>query len=137
MNWSKTREEWRKARDSHGIKKGAVSGVSIGDAIEKVAKAEAKGYATLLSAAEALKAALEKYQVGLKKAKNVKVFSDWIDKNILKDTNKLIADAKADLATALAVLDKVRKSPALNSILPAMTLVTDVDELMKKDPNLA
>jgi hypothetical protein len=136
MNWGKTREDWRKARDSHGIKKGAVSGVSIGDAIEKVVKAEGKGYAVLLSAAEALKTALEKYQTGLKKAKNGKDFSDWIDKNILKDTNALIAEAKADLATARALLKQTRNTVTLDAIFPDLNMAAKAEEKMKHDPSL-
>jgi hypothetical protein len=136
MDWSKARDEWRKARDNHGIKKGAVSGVSIGDTIEKVVKAEGKGYAALLSAAEALKTALEKYQAGLKKAKTGKDFSDWIDKNILKDTDALITVAKADLATALALHAKARDTVTLHSIFPDLMMVSRADALMKTDPSL-
>jgi hypothetical protein len=136
MSWGKKRDEWRKARDNHGVKKGAVSGVSIGDAIEKVVKAEGKGYAALLSAAETLKIALEKYQAGLKKAKTGKEFSDWIDKNILKETDALIADAKADLATALALEAKARDTVTLHSIFPDLKLVNKAEAQMKADPSL-
>lgn len=137
MSWSKTREDWRKARDSHGIKKGAVSGVSIGDAIDKVAKAEQKGYAALLTAAEGLKTALEKYQAGLKKAKTGAAFSDWIDKNILRDTKALIADAQADKSAAIALQNKARNTVELGAIFPDLKILKRVEAKLKTDPTLS
>jgi hypothetical protein len=137
MSWGKKRDEWRKARDGHKIKKGAVSGVSIGDAIDKVTKAEEKGYASVIEAATALKKALDKYQTGLKKAAPTKDFSVWIDTNIMKDVDTLIANAKADLKAVTDLKDLASKSPDLKGLLPDLAIVQSADALMKKDTTLS
>gem|GEM_PF-4606585 len=48
--WKDKRKAWTTIRDKHKIKKGAVSGVSLGDAIDKVYAAVCKGYRPLLRA---------------------------------------------------------------------------------------
>lgn len=138
MDWTKKRKEWRSARDDHGVKAGAVSGVKIGDAIDKVCKVEESGYASLLTAAKNLKASLLKYQAGLKKVKPKKDFSGWIAKNLMKDVDGFIADISADLKSLIVLQETIRKSPALNILFPDTgTVVGAADQAMKSDPSLS
>jgi len=137
MNWTKKRNDWRKARDDNGIKKGAVAGVSIGDAIGKMAKAEEKGYPTLLAAANSLKGNLVKYQSGLKKVKGSKDFSGWIAKNFMKDVDGLIADISADLKSVKGLHNTARNSVDLRALIPELSMVQEANNLMKSKPNLS
>jgi hypothetical protein len=95
--WKNKRKEWTTARDKHGVKKGAVSGVSIGDALDKVYASSAKGYKPLLAAIAALRKDLAKYID--KSGKASPSFVTWIKGNLIKDLDRLEQDAQADLAT--------------------------------------
>ena len=62
-----TRTEWVQLRDkTHKVSKGAVSGVSMGDALDAYHKEGAKGLDAALKAAPKLKTAAEKYLKGCK-----------------------------------------------------------------------
>ena len=106
-DFSKMRKVWQNARDKAGIKKGVVSGLSVGDAIDKVAKAQTQGYASLFKAAQELDKSLSKYKS--KVAKSNPGFVKWIDKEIGKDTANLLKAVKVDMADVKWILNYILK----------------------------
>ena len=119
-DWSRMRKVWTEERNKHGIKDGAVPGVGVGNAIEKVQKALGKGYESTAVEAASLVATLKRYQDKIKpKAPR---FADWIEKNIAADAKTLLADARADTE----FLDWVVKDCLPNSAPDAASLFPDV-----------
>ena len=102
-DWTKMRKTWTDARDKAKVKKGAVSGVSIGDAIEAVVKAEAKGYNAVFKATEALAVAFGKYKAKLAKSNPdlIKV----IDNTFLKEIKEYQGQVRADIGNVTWIRD--------------------------------
>lgn len=80
--WKKLHKEWVKARDAATPKvaSGAVKGVSLGGAIDDVAKAYAKNLLAVNKAATKLSAAAKKYAAGIR-ATN-KQLATWVEVHI-------------------------------------------------------
>jgi hypothetical protein len=97
-DWKKLRQQWVKARDSAKpkVEKGAVKGVSVGDAIDNVTKASLKGHLPLAKAIQDLQKDLDKYKAGIK-SKN-KDLVDWLEKNVEKPADDLMSDLSDDVA---------------------------------------
>jgi hypothetical protein len=118
-DWTKMRKTWTDARDKAKVKKGAVSGVSIGDAIDAVVKAEAKGYNAAHKASEALAAALGKYKTKL--AKTNPDLVKWIDATLLKQ----IKDYQGQVALDLGHISWIKQYPLGDTIMSSYGLNPD------------
>ncbi len=128
-DWSGLRKKWADARDKAGVKKGSVSGVSLGDAIDKVAKA--KGYTSLTNALNALKDDVAKY-----KGKIQKTHPDlckWIDKNIGDEIKDLNSKALLDIDSLHWMVNNLMAPSDLNilTILPDDGKIQNAMALMK------
>jgi hypothetical protein len=134
-DWSKMRKKWTDNRDAHGVKKGAVSGVSVGDAIDKVMKTESKGYNPLYAACTALDSALTKYKAKI--AKTHPDFVKWIDKNIQDDLDDLAADVFRDIHENLKwVTDDIAREQvySIQALIPDCTMLPNVEKLLTAKP---
>src|SRR3954447_8287798 len=108
-----TRQQWQKERDTAKVPKGAAR-VSMGDAIEKFHKANAKGVREGVAAAQALKKDLEAYKAAVKTK-----YKPWHDRIVkmleydinsyLSDTAKLAAVVKTYTAKHTPAIDAVRQ----------------------------
>jgi hypothetical protein len=85
-----TKDRWKTERDDkkHKVPSGAVSGVKMGDTLKKFHEEHAKGLIQGLAAAKTLKAAITKYQTGIKA--KYKVFHDRIQQRLEADVNDYI-----------------------------------------------
>lgn len=102
--WKVKRKEWTTARDAAHVKKGAVTSVSIGDRLDKVYAASAKGYKPLLAATASLRKDLGTYQT--KGGKSVLGAKGYLD-TLGKDVQKLETAANADLSVLTKLIGKV------------------------------
>jgi hypothetical protein len=91
--WKKKRDEWTTARAKTPVKKGAVSGVNLGESIDKVYAASKKGYLPLLAAIAGLEKSVATYRT--KGGKAVAPVSGWLG-SLSKDLAALKAAAEAD-----------------------------------------
>ena len=128
------RKTWSDARDKHGLKKGAVSGVSVGDAIDKLDKAQAKGYASTLSAAATLEGVLDKYRGKI--AKTNPDFAGWMDKNIKKDLKALMDGVKLDIASVNWINVNVLRETVVTvgNMFPDSGMLVNARKLMADTP---
>lgn len=133
--WKNMRDAWTTARDQAKIKKGAVSGVSMGDAIDKVKLAGAKGYNPLLKATAALRKDVAKYISKVDKTAPAAV--TWLKGTLLKQLDDLETRANADIAT-LAKVGPVL-TPFHQRYVPGIPSTDDVKrtfEYMQKTPGM-
>lgn len=95
-DWKKYRSAvWTKARDTEKVPKGAVSGVSMGDSIDAVAKAIPKGLSAIREALSKLESQTKKYKAGIGK-KHPKLVK-WIEGNLEVEITTLDAACKATI----------------------------------------
>ena len=128
-DWAGLRKKWTDARDKAGVKKGSVSGVSLGDAIDKVAKA--KGYTSLTNALGALKDDIAKYKGKIQKANPD--LCKWIDKNIGDEVKDLNTKALLDIDSLRWMVNNMMAPSDLNimTILPDEGKIQNAVRLMK------
>ncbi|MEO8243969.1 MAG: hypothetical protein ABI832_16825 [bacterium] len=129
-DWSGLRKKWSDTRDKAGVKKGSVSGVSLGDAIDKVGKAQTKGYNSMVKALEALKDDAAKY-----KSKVLKTHPDlgkWIDRNIADEVKDLHGKVLLDMNSLKWMIDNMMAGSDLNImvILPDEGMIQNAMRLM-------
>lgn len=118
-DWSTMRKTWTSTRDGakYKVPKGAVSGVSIGDAIDKVAAMQKKGgLKPLIAELTKLDGKLKTYKAAI--TKKHKPFADWIGQNI----EKWVADDKqacqSEINHLVAAEAEIDKTIALMLIKP-------------------
>lgn len=133
-DWSKMRATWKSERDKH-VKKGAVSGVSIGDAIEAVLKGQSKGYQSMLNAVADLEKAIVKYKAKIEKT--TPALTKWMDKHLgdaVKETKTAIS---LDLDSLKWTVDNLLAASDINIlvILPDDGLLVNIDRLMTNKTN--
>ncbi len=133
-DWSRMRVSWKSERDKH-VKKGAVSGVSIGDAIEAVVKGQSKGYQSLLNAVADLEKAITKYKA--KMEKTAPDLTKWMDKTLgaaAKETKTAVA---LDLDSLKWTIDNLLAGSLVNilTILPDDGKLVNVNRLMSDRKN--
>lgn len=116
--WSKMRAIWTAERDKH-VKKGAVSGVSIGDAIEAVVKARSKGYSTLNTALDGLDKAVAKYKAKI--AKEKPDLGKWMDKNL----GGAVKETRSAVALDLDSMKWIETNMLTGSLLNIMAILPD------------
>lgn len=95
-SWRTKRTQWTKARDDAHVKKGAVASVSLGDSLDKVYKAGAKGYRPLLAAITACEKDVKTYQT--KGGKSVAAVSGAL-KDLTGELGGLKRGVQADITT--------------------------------------
>jgi hypothetical protein len=102
-DWAALRKKWVTARNAAKPKvgAGAVKGVSMGDAIDGVHKAQ-KDYSTLEAATKKLLADVDTYKTGISK-KNGNL-AKWIEQNVEASAKKLLTDLVADVKLLRAAL---------------------------------
>src|SRR5262249_57585332 len=98
------RAKWTAARDQAKVAKGAVSGVSLGDAIDLIVKATPTGLTAVRAAIVKLLAKTKTYKAGIKKKSPDLV--TWIEANLEKPARKL------DVACA-ETIDVLKDTPAI------------------------
>lgn len=131
-DFAKLHSAWKTERDKH-VKKGAVSGVSIGDAIDDVTKAMGKGYTATLTAIAALEKAVAKYtaKLGKDQPKLVK----WMEANILAEAKDLKAKVSLDVDSLKWVTNNLLAGSDINilTILPDEGMLSNANAVMEKD----
>lgn len=132
-DWAGLRKKWADARDKAGVKKGSVSGVSLGDAIEKVGKA--KGYTSTMNALDALKNDMTKY-----KGKIQKTHPDlckWIDKQVGDEVKDMAAKVQLDIDSLRWMVVNMMAASDLNimTILPDEGIIQNALKLMNDKAN--
>lgn len=132
-DWTALRKKWADARDKAGVKKGSVSGVSLGDAIEKVGKG--KGYTSTLNALNALKADLAKYKGKIQKTHPD--LSKWIDKTIADEAQDMANKVQLDIDSLRWIVLNMMAPSDVNimTILPDTGLIQNVSRLMTQKDN--
>lgn len=135
-DWSGLRKKWTEARDKAGVKKGSVSGVSLGDAIDKVAKAQAKGYTSLAKAAKDMEEAADKYKAKIAKANPAT--AKWIADHISKEASALSKGVALDIGNLKWIIANLVNSGEVSGewIFPDEGKLQNVMALMKTDPAL-
>jgi len=108
------RDRWVKERADNKVPKGAVSGVSMGDELDKFHKEVVKGVKEGKAAAEKLKTALTKYTNGIKT--KYKAFFDRIKARIAADVDTYISDATKVLAV-VPTYSKVREEASTQLLI--------------------
>jgi hypothetical protein len=105
-NWKNLRKEWVKARDKAkpAVTKGAVKGVSIGDAIDGVAKASEKSYLALDKEVKSLRKGIKTYKDGMK-AKHKDLIA-WLEKNVEKPAEEIAAGIINDVG----IMESIRQT---------------------------
>lgn len=108
-----TRAQWQKERDKAGVPKGAAK-VSMGDAIDRFHKANAKGVRDGVKAAQSLQKDLQAYKTAVQKK-----YKPWHDRLVrmfeyditsyLSDTAKLVPAVQAYSAKHTAATNEVRQ----------------------------
>lgn len=132
-DWSSLRKKWTEARDKAGVKKGQVSGVSMGDAIDAVAKP--KGYTSQSNALKSLLADTAKYRSKLQKTHPD--LCKWIEKNIEAEAKDLANRVKLDIDSLRWIVMNMMAPSDLNimTILPDSGLIQNVNRLMQDAKN--
>lgn len=102
-DWKNLRKEWAKVRDkaTPAVKKGAVRGVSIGDAIDGVAKGSEKSYMALYTAVRDLRKDIKSYKDGMK-AKHKDLIA-WLEKNVDKPAEQIETGCQNDVSLLVSI----------------------------------
>jgi hypothetical protein len=103
-----------KERDDNKVPKGAVSGVSMGDELDKFHKEVVKGVREGKAACEKLRTAITKHTNGIKT--KYKPFFDRIKARLAADVDTYIGDAEKVLA-AVPTYSKVREEASTQLLL--------------------
>jgi hypothetical protein len=135
-DWSTKRKEWSTARDKMGGKQGAVKGVSLGDELDKVGKAQKVGYTTFSAALKKLQQVVTKYLAALPKGSD-KVKA-WIKANIEAKADADLATSAADLkALAWVQTELIDDVVApINGGHPDSAYVSRIEAHLKKNPGM-
>jgi len=135
-SWKDKRKEWVDVRDNKfKVKKGAVSGVSVGDSIDKIYASSKKGYQPLLKAIATLRKDLKKYSS--KSGKSAAGLVDWIDKTFVPELDTLEQHTQADVALVAKLRkDIVEFHQVAVPGTPEMTTYNKVTKELARDPKL-
>lgn len=133
-DWAKMRDLWKNERDKH-VKKGAVSGVSIGDAIDAVNKARSKGYTSINNALDGLEKDVGKYKAKL--AKTAPDLIKWMDKTLAGAVKETRSEVALDLDSLKWMIDNMLAGSLLNilTILPDDGKIRNVLKVMNSKDN--
>lgn len=102
-DWSAMRKTWQDSRDGMKVPKGATK-ASIGDAIKRVAVAQAKGLKPFVAELTKFDASLKLYKATIAKNKKYQPFATWIGNNIekwVKDDKAAAENERAQLTKAV------------------------------------
>jgi hypothetical protein len=129
-DWVALRRKWADARDKAGVKKGAVSGISMGDAIEKIGKA--KGYVSQTAYLNALKDDITKYKSKIQKSNPE--LCKWIDKNLADEVKDYSARVAMDIESLKWMVKNLMAPSDANilTILPDEGMLQNAVTLMRR-----